>query len=401
MATLTFETLTFTRHPDHLRVVFLKYYYCTIPLEDLLKIGEFTVTLQSITFPTISEKTLQNKFSRLLARGFEHLTNSMTGKKTFYIHQNSGIPLFGTRYIGIQDRGTNFLEIKPLTGCHLGCMFCSVDEGVGSKKQYDFVVERTYLVQEATKLLDFKQCKNMHLFINVHGEPLLYADLVGLIQDLAQIHWVRNITLITSGSLLTTEMIDQLATAGLTHINISISAIDAKKAKEVMGTNAYNIERIKELVRHATKKIKLTLAPVWMDGINDAEMEGIIAFGKEVSCPVRIQKFCYNKFGRNPVEELSWEEFFAKINHLEKKTGVSLKADHEAYMLEKTKEYPMPFRKGDVIEAKIIVPGRYSHERICIAKERLISVPFCKKDAGRIRINIVKALHNVFQGECL
>lgn len=399
MATLRFETLQFSKHLDFLRVVFLKNYSFQIPLQELQEIGDFTVTEHSISFPYISEKKLQHKFQIFLEKGFQDLHGILTRKKTMYIHQNSGIPLLGTRFIGIQDRGTNFLEIKPITGCTLGCTFCSVDEGIGSKKTYDFLVEREYLVQETKKLLDFKACPNMHLYINVHGEPLLYPEIVELVRDLAAIHWVKDITIITTGVLLTKKMIDALAAAGLTELNISLSAMDMETAKKIMGTQAYNVESVKEIIQYASSQIRTTIAPVWVDGINDAEMEKIIAFGKEVDCPLRIQKFCYNKMGRNPVEELSWEEFFEKIKELEKKTGMQLHDAPEKYHLEKTKEYPVPFRRKEIVEAVIIGTGRYVHERLCVARDRLISVPFCKKESGKIKIRILKTMHNVIVGE--
>lgn len=395
MATLSFETLHFQLYPEYVKVVFLKYYFFTIPLSELQKIGSFTVTENSITFPAVSEKTLQNKFSRLLEKGFEQLTGIFTRKRTFYIHKQSGIPLLGSRYIGILDRGTNFLELKPITGCTMGCTFCSVDEGIGSKKQYDFLVDREYLIQETRKLLAYKDCKNIHIYINVHGEPLLYPEIVPLIRDIMALPHVKESTIITTGVLLTEQMIDALVDAGLTTLNISLSAMDIEKAKQIMGNKAYNVEQIKHLIQYASKNIKVIIAPVWMDAINDAEMEKIAAFGKEISCPVRIQKFCYNKFGRNPVEELSWEEFFAKIATLEKKIGIQLKDDAEAYHLEKTKELPIPFKKGERIEAQIIGPGRYSHERLCVTRGRLISVPMCKKENGKVKVKIVKTTHNV------
>lgn len=399
MATLTFETLQFSKHPEFLRVVFLRNYAFQIPLQELHEIGDFTVTEHSITFPAVSEKKLQHKFQILLEKGFQNLQGILTRKKTVYVYQNSGIPLFGTRFIGIQDRGTNFLEIKPLTGCTMGCTFCSVDEGIGSKKSVDFLVEREYLVAETKKLLDFKKCDSMHLYINVHGEPLLYPEIVELVRDLAAIKWVKDITIITTGILLTKKMIDDLAASGLTELNISLSAMDVDLAKNVMGNKAYSVAHVKEMIEHATKKMKTTIAPVWVDGINDTEIEKIIAFGKEVGCLVRIQKFCYNKMGRNPVEEISWEEFFERIKELEKKTGAQLHDAPEKYQLEKTKECPVPFKRREIIEAKIIGSGRYVHEQLCVARKLLISVPFCKKDSGKIKIRILKTMHNVIVGE--
>ena len=48
----------------------------------------------------------------------------MINNKIIYVDKNSDIPLFGIDFIGIIDRGTNVIEIKPLTLCNLECKYC-------------------------------------------------------------------------------------------------------------------------------------------------------------------------------------------------------------------------------------------------------------------------------------
>ncbi|MEK6867791.1 MAG: radical SAM protein, partial [Nanoarchaeota archaeon] len=84
---------------------------------------------------------------------------------------------------------------------------------------------------------------------------------------------------------------------------------------------------------------------------------------------------------------------------LEKKTGVKLKEDTEKYTLEKTKEYPVPFKRREILEAQIVSPGRYFHEKLCVARERLISVPMCKTQSGKVKIRILKTTHNIIVAE--
>ncbi|MEM2002843.1 MAG: hypothetical protein QXT77_09385 [Candidatus Methanomethylicaceae archaeon] len=45
------------------------------------------------------------------------------------------LPLVGTVYFGIIDRGTNVLQIRPTTYCPLSCIFCSTDAGPNSKRR--------------------------------------------------------------------------------------------------------------------------------------------------------------------------------------------------------------------------------------------------------------------------
>ncbi len=401
MATLTFETLQFRKEKEHVKIIFLNSFYCTIPHSELLAIGKYSLQNNSIEFPEVNEKKLQHKFPILLEKAFENLTSILTGKKTRYIHKNSGIPLLGTRYLGIQDRGTNFLELKPITGCTMNCSFCSVDEGISSKKTTDFFVEKDYLIEETQKLLDFKKCSDMHIYINPHGEPLLYPELVELIKDLKNIHWVKSITVITTGALLTKKKIDELADAGLDELNVSLHAIDSITAKKLMGNPAYDVKQVLDVMKYAAKNMEIIIAPVLVPGINEKEMEKIIAFAETIHAKVRIQKFCFNVMGRNPATEKTWDEFFAILEQLEKKTGMKMREDIEAYPLEKTKEYPVPFKRKEVVIAEIKSIGRYAHEKIAVCKNRAISIPKCTQDSGKIKIRITHSTHNVIIGECV
>lgn len=400
MATLTFKTLTFIDEKEKLKIVFMNSFVCTIAKQELLRIGTYHAKGNSIEFPAVSEKKLQHKFAIILEKAFQNLTGIFTHKKIVYIHKNSGIPFVGTRYIGIHDRGTTFLEIKPNTGCTMGCTFCSVDEGIGSKKSADFFVEREYLVEEIKKMLDFKKNPDIHIYINPHGEPLLYPELAELIRDLKRIKWVKKITIITTGALLTKKKIDDLADAGLDELNISFHAMNDGIAKKLMGNPAYDVKYILDMILYTAKKMDVIIVPVLVPTINEREMEKIIAFAEKNHAKVRIQKFCYNKLGRNPVKENTWNEFFEYIEQLEKKTGVKVREDIEAYPLEKTKEYPIPFKRKEVVTAEIKNVGRYSHERLAVCRNRAISIPRCPVNSGKIKIRITHSAHNVIIGKC-
>ena len=400
-ARLEFKTLKFYDEKDNIKIIFLRNYSLKIKKEELNKIGTFKIDPKqnnTLIFKGIAQKRVEKRFMFLLTEAFKDITNIFTKKQTVYIHQNSGIPLIGTRFFGIQDRGSTLLEVKPITGCNAGCTFCSVDEGIGSKKAHDIVVEREYLVNETKKILEYKKKKGMHIYINVQGEPLLYYDIVNLVKDLKEIKYVEKITIISNGMLLTEKLVEELSDAGLTTLNISVSAINDMLAKEIMGTSAYNIKKIKEMLTYTVKnaKFKTIITPVFINGVNEEEMDSLIEFSKEIGCEIKIQKFCTNKAGRNPVKEISWEPFYKKLQELEEKYDIKLK--EEIYKLEKTKEYPCPFRKGELVEAKIVCPGRYKYEKIAVAKERCIVIPSCRKESGVIKVKILSSKHNLITG---
>src|SRR3989344_3093345 len=181
MAELVFKDLSLEKQEDKLKVNFLKIFYTYMDIKSLEKIAPFEVSKNSITFKNVPENNARRKFEFLLSTAFKNLKNRLNNKSTIYIHQSSGIPLIGTNYFGLVDRGSNIIEVKPLTSCNISCIFCSVDEGPTSRRKADFVVEKEYLVSEFRKVVEFKSSGNIDAHINAQGEPPLYADMAGLV----------------------------------------------------------------------------------------------------------------------------------------------------------------------------------------------------------------------------
>src|SRR3989344_6226040 len=216
MAELEFEDLVFEERDEKIRIYFMGLFYTDIDKEMIEKIGPYRIERKKIIFSKANEAKARRKFTQLLSISFKSLKNKIVNKESYYIHKYSGIPLMGTNYFGIIDRGTNLIEIKPITSCNLGCIFCSVDEGPRSRRKVDFVIEKDYMMQELRKLIEFKKNDSIDAHINSQGEPLLYADIVPLVADIAKIKAVKMISIDTNGVLLNRQLVDRLADAGLT-----------------------------------------------------------------------------------------------------------------------------------------------------------------------------------------
>lgn len=401
MAELEFEDLFFEDEESKVKVTFLKAFCFYIGKAELLKIGNYRAEGNRIVFDKATEKQARNKLNFILEDGFTRLESKVTARKAVYIHKNSGIPLIGSVYFGIIERGTNIIEIRPITGCNLNCIYCSVDEGVPSKRQMDFVVEKDYLVSELKKVIEYKKCSDIDIHINSQGEPLLYADIVSLVGDIKQIKDVKVISVDTNGTLLTKKLIDELSQAGLSRINLSLNSLDSKTASK-MANRPYNTEKVMDMAAYAAEKMDIILAPVLLKGYNDKDMSGIIKFARKIGAGKRwpavgIQNFLRYKSGRNNAEEISMDEFYMFLDSLEKEHGISLRVK-DGFNIVKTKEFPKPFRRKDCIQAEIVLPGRLKNEKIACSMSRLITVPKCFKE-GNVRLKITRAKHNIFFGE--
>lgn len=388
MVDLTFETVCFREEKNILKVTLYKLFALDLPLLGKVK--------ESNTLSWDGEK---EQFNALFTAQLPTLRNTLTGHPAVFIHRQSEIPLIGSLAFGIVDRGTNMLEVKPITGCNINCTFCSVDEGPDTKKIRDYVVEREYLIQELKKILQWKG-EPMDIWLNTQGEPTLYSEMTGLITDMKQIPYVHKIALITNGTLLSPLFLQSVKNAGLTQIDISLNAIQKEHAQCFAGTKAYHGQRVQEMIACAVQiGLDVVIAPVYLLGVNEKDIEDIILFAEKVGCKkVYIQNFLPYRLGRNPVKPASWARFKQFLTPLQEKypTIDLFMKDHT---LKQTKSVPKPFRKGDTVRATVVALGRYPSEFIAAAQGRCITVRGHSEVGKEINTEITGDKDNVFYGK--
>ncbi|MBU1631790.1 MAG: radical SAM protein [Nanoarchaeota archaeon] len=431
MAKLSFKTLSFEEHKNsdkrrelerktgkglqfkesqvkELQVNLLRLFYTMIPFEEVEKISPFKIIdAHTIEFIDINQEKAEKKFSFLLAKYFANLKNKLTDNPATYIHQNSEIPLIGNVSFGIVYRNSSIIEIKPITSCNLDCVYCSISEGLSSKK-HDFVVEKDYLIEELKKLISFVDEK-VEVHIGMQGEPFLYADIEELIAEIETMENVHSISIDTNGTLLNKKIIDNLAKNKKLHINFSLDSLDKKKARLIAGTKGYDVNQIKEIISYASEKFRreIIVAPVFVEELNKEDIEDIIIFVKSLKKQpiLGIQNFLRYKTGRNPSNGISFEKFYAWLEELEKKYNIKLKLNKEFFNVRKTKLLPKPFQEEEVITAALKCPDRFPNTSIAVAQERNISVLGCpfksEKNEKKVKIKIIRDKHNIFAGKLL
>lgn len=403
MATLTFETLTFRPNGSVLNVDLLRAFTTAIPQHKLEEIAPFEVKdAHTIAFHNLPQEKAELRFSYVLNHHFDNLQTKMTGNKATYIHRHSGIPLIGNVAFGIVYRNSSIIEIKPVTSCNLDCIYCSISEGLSSKK-HDFVVEKDYLVDELQKLIDFV-AEPVEVHIGVQGEPFMYADLENLFADLEAMEKVHTVSIDTNGTFLNREKIERLSAFTKLQLNLSLDAIEPEVAKAMAGTKSYSVEHIKEVIAYASEKMprQPIVAPVLTRGFNEQEMERIIAWVKTLPRQpiVGIQNFLKYKTGRIPASEIPWEGFYAMLQEWEKKHDIKLRLGKNDFNIKETKELPTPFREGEIIAAVIKCPDRFKNSVIAVSKGRTISVPNCEcRKEKKIQVRIIRDKHNIFVGK--
>jgi uncharacterized Fe-S cluster-containing radical SAM superfamily enzyme len=329
-------------------------------------------------------------------------------KKLIKIPKDAELPLVGLIQIGIIDRGTNLLQIRPTTICPLSCIFCSTDAGPNSKRHFtEYEVELDYLLDWIKETIKFKG--NVHAFIDSVGDPISYKKIVDLVQGINELR-TESIALETSGFLLNEKLIDELADAGLKRINISLHSLDENLAKKLAGCESYDVGKIVDLIKYiAETPIEILITPVWLPGLNDSEIASIIELVKKICKNKKwpclgIQKYEAHKFGRKPenVKPISWYNFYQKIKEWEKEFNTKLFLSPKDFGIEKRKALPLVFKKGEKARVKIVTQGWMENEMIGVARERSITLVNCKLGIGdEAKAKILRNKDNIYIGKVI
>ncbi len=321
------------------------------------------------------------------------------------ITRDSGIPLLGSLYFGVVDRGTSLLQVRPGCKCNLNCPFCSVDAGPKSTtRTASYEVEREYLVDYVQEIARFKG-NGVECHIDSPGEPMLYKEISELVADLRAIPEVSVISLQTNGTLLNDGSIAALDSAGLDRINLSLHALDPAIAQYLAGVPGFDIGKVTDAARAvAAGRIDLLVAPVYLPGINDTEIPKLIRFAQEIGAgksfpPLGIQKFERYKYGRSPkgVKVQSWWQFYNRsIKPWEKEYGCKLIISPQDFGTERRAMLPKVFIKGEKTTVDMRAPGWIRGEQLGVARDRVVSVMGCLKTSGNLRVKIVSIKHGIY-----
>ena len=315
------------------------------------------------------------------------------------INRESGIPLIGLAYIGVLVRNNNnLIQVRPTTLCNLNCPFCSTDSGLSSRHNTQFNVELKWLLEWIKEVVDYTKADWVH--IDSVGEPFMYKDLIGLIKESKKINGVKKVSVITNGSLLDKKEIKQLEDAGLDRINVSLHSLDKEKSKLLFGSNNYKIDKVADALKLlARTKIELWLTPVYMPGVNDNDVEGIIKFAKEINCRVCLQKYEIHKFGRKMkhVKIQNYYKFYKALDELEKKFGVKLKLENQDMRLKRVRKIPVKLEAGKTYDVDVKENGWFSGQMIGVAENRAVTIMDCgKKSGSRIKAKVLENKNNIY-----
>jgi cyclic pyranopterin phosphate synthase len=166
------------------------------------------------------------------------------------------------------------LRISVTDRCNFRCTYCMPKEVFG--RDYEFLARDLLLTfEEIARLTSVFAGLGVHKVRLTGGEPLLRREIESLVEMLASVPGVDDMTMTTNGSLLARKA-EALAAAGLDRVTVSLDSLDDATFM-AMNDVGFPVSKVLEAIDAAEAA---GLGPVKVNvvvkrGVNDHEIPGI------------------------------------------------------------------------------------------------------------------------------
>jgi len=175
--------------------------------------------------------------------------------------------------VDVLGRPLRDLRISVTDRCNFRCVYCMPKEIFG--RDFGEFLDRADLLtfEEIARLAALFIRNGVEKIRLTGGEPLLRRDMERLIEQLAPIRGLQDLTLTTNGSLLTRAKARSLRAAGLQRITISLDSLDDDVFRRMNDVN-FPVARVLDAIDAAAEA---GLHPIKIDmvvkrGMNDASV---------------------------------------------------------------------------------------------------------------------------------
>jgi cyclic pyranopterin phosphate synthase len=171
------------------------------------------------------------------------------------------------------NRTINYLRISVTDRCNLRCLYCMPDEGIALLRHEDILT-----FDEITEFTGTAVAKGIRKVKITGGEPLVRRGIVTLVEMLAGIKGINDLSMTTNGTLLDKFAFD-LARAGLQRVNISLDTVDPEKYASI--TRRGNINEVFKGIEAARKA-----------NLNPVKINCVVKESKKEDDAREVELFC-------------------------------------------------------------------------------------------------------------
>lgn len=183
------------------------------------------------------------------------------------------------------NRKITYLRISVTDRCNLRCIYCMPSEGIKPLRHEDILK-----FEEIERIVRYSINWGIDKVRITGGEPLVRKGVVYLIETLANLKGIKDLSMTTNGILLKDYARD-LKNAGLQRINVSLDSLDANKFNTItkVGELSLVLEGIEEALKRGLEPVKINV--VVMKGINDDEVLDFAKLSLDQPLHIRFIEF--------------------------------------------------------------------------------------------------------------
>jgi GTP 3',8-cyclase len=173
------------------------------------------------------------------------------------------------------------LRVAVTRKCNLRCSYC---HGEGEQRTEYSNNEMT--TEEITRVIRIAVSLGVKGIKFTGGEPLMRVDIVEIVEKVAVIHGLDDLSMTTNGTLLP-HLASDLRKAGLRRVNISLPTLDREIFHKLTGGEVQDVVNgVKAAVAAGFRPVKLNM--LLLRGVNNSSVSQMVEFAEETGTILQL-----------------------------------------------------------------------------------------------------------------
>lgn len=187
------------------------------------------------------------------------------------------------------DRPLRDLRISVMDQCNLRCTYCMPKEIFGA--DFPFLPpDKLLSFDEIERLVKIFASLGVEKIRLTGGEPLLRKELPSLIEKIVKVEGIHDISLTTNGILLG-HYAEQLKSAGLKRVNVSLDSLNQSNYGKMNGRN-FPVKRVLQSIEQAAAVgLHIKVNMVVQKGVNEGDIVPLAKYCFENGYTLRFIEF--------------------------------------------------------------------------------------------------------------
>ena len=180
------------------------------------------------------------------------------------------------------NRKINYLRLSVTDKCNLRCIYCMPEAGVPRLRHEDILS-----VDEIADIVQACAACGINKVRITGGEPLVRRGIIEICKRVAETDGISEVC-ITSNGILIPKYVNELKSAGVDRLNISLDSLSNVTYNKITRVDAFNeaLEGIKIALEAGFFIIKINC--VLIGGLNDTEVPELLDLTRKYKVDVRF-----------------------------------------------------------------------------------------------------------------